>query len=215
MSGEVRLWRHNYDTDFRARHLMLSDDDAQRAGITPYIALPAAKHAALMRVVKAARALLDLLAYEHPDFGYSEIADLRAALAAPEPAPPQAGGDDDPACTCAALPQYPCIKHAPEPAQAVGETDVEWLLRQMETQDLATLRGIAKSFPCERNGGSCDKPAQAGEAVAWAVQSVYGDDIEAVRLTEARAEQYRREIGERDWRVIPLYAAPSRPGGAA
>lgn len=54
---------------------------------------------------------------------------------------------------------------APEPAQAGGETDVEWLLRQMETQDLATLRGIAKSFPCERNGCFSDKPAQAKQGV--------------------------------------------------
>lgn len=57
-------------------------------GAVTHIAVPAAKHAALMRVVEAARALLDLLAYEHPDFGYSEIADLRAALAAQ---PAQAG----------------------------------------------------------------------------------------------------------------------------
>lgn len=28
-----------------------------------------------------------------------------------------------------------------------AETEVEWLLRQMETQDLRTLRGIAISFP--------------------------------------------------------------------
>lgn len=54
---------------------------------------------------------------------------------------------------------------AQEPEQAYGETDVEWLLRQMETQDLATLRGIAKSFPCERNGCSPDKPAQVKQRV--------------------------------------------------
>lgn len=54
----VRLWRHNSDTDFRARHWMLRDDDAQRSGITQYIALPASQHAELVALLGEARGAL-------------------------------------------------------------------------------------------------------------------------------------------------------------
>lgn len=76
--SEVRLWRHNYDTDFRARHLMLSDDDAQRVGITPYIALPAAEFEAWRRVMLAARCWRDTVIFPNEENG-SEV-DLCAAV---------------------------------------------------------------------------------------------------------------------------------------
>lgn len=90
-SDEIRLWRDSLGSFVRDSVF----------GAATHIAVPAAKHAALMRVVEAARALLDLLAYEHPDFGYSEIADLRAALALPADA---AGSAEAVRAACAAVP---------------------------------------------------------------------------------------------------------------
>lgn len=65
-------------------------------------------------------------------------------------------------------------------------------------------------------------PAQAGEAVAWGVRRVRTGIIVAAEITKdaavERASDLTRTLQEEfstDGHGIPLYAAPSRPGGAA